>query len=99
MAIENWPFEVPTWAMPALMMGDYTGLSDEDEEAVRDFTRRVEAHVEEWAREHGRKCHWHFALGDNEEPFLTSDHAMGRKLANCDTVYVVVMPDTWRGLC
>ena len=38
-------YEVPEWAIPALINGDYSGLSDEDEKKIKRFTQRVISEV------------------------------------------------------
>jgi len=38
-------YEVPEWAIPALIDGDYSGLSDEDEKKIKRFTQRVVSEV------------------------------------------------------
>lgn len=34
-------FDIPSWAISALINGDYSGLDDEDEEKLNNFTQRV----------------------------------------------------------
>lgn len=44
MKLELWDEAlIPTWAIPAIEYGDYSGLSDDDETAVRAFIAKLPA--------------------------------------------------------
>lgn len=53
-------YDIPEWALPVLVNGDYSGLSDEDEKKINDFSRNV-------AQMYGNANFMLGDYGDNED--------------------------------
>lgn len=76
-------FRLPTWALPALINGDFTGLTDEEERKVLEFT-------DECIQQYGNA--WVILpSGDVEVFFSTWNDIDACKGGECVTAYV----NTW----
>ena len=75
-------YVVPNWSVPCLINGDYNGLSDEDEEALENFTKKV-------IRECGNA--W-FMLGEKSDDYdFSSSNDVDNYAQSVTTLYI--MPD------
>jgi hypothetical protein len=74
-------YNIPEWAIPALINGDYSGLSDEDKKKIDSFTQRVVSEV----------GNANFMLGDmdgEDKLGFTRDNAIDNLGSNVYRLYV-----------
>lgn len=61
-------YKIPTWALPALINGDYSGLTDEEEDMLIRFEKQV-------IRDAGKPGHWGV---DDDEPYFSRNNDINR---------------------
>lgn len=81
------PFIVSTHFLPALINGDYTGLTDSEERQLDTFAGCALA--EHTITPSGQVKPHHWATDPNEEPHFITCEVTGLK-AICETIFLVV---------
>lgn len=79
--LNTYEFTIPTWALPALVNGDLSGLDDRDEAVLNEFIKGL---VDNYG-------HAFLSLGEDTEPIFSWRNDIDGQLgADTITMYLIV---------